>query len=98
MNELLIAFLLLLISALAVLIIIGILRLDAKVVEIDNKVSEFRKIDYAMLQKVVSVLRTINKNIRLGKLKDIYEIVRTSFIIANIYILFKKFSEQKHKK
>lgn len=90
MNELLIVFLLLLISAAMFSLILLILKADRKVLELNNQVTKVKNTDFSNLKKVVAFFNTINKNIKLGKIKYYIEVVLTAISAFNIVLLFKK--------
>ena len=94
MNELLIAILILLIFTGMYFFISLILKADKKVLEINDKVSEIKNVDFQKLKKTVDILNKINKYINLGKIKRIFEIVMTAFSVINIYFFYKKLTDK----
>lgn len=94
MNELLIAILILLIFTGMYFLISLILKADKKVLEINDKVSEIKNVDFQKLKKTVDILNKINKYINLGKIKRIFEIVMTAFSVINIYFFYKKLTDK----
>ena len=95
MNELLIAILILLISFAMFETIILILKADKKVIELNDKVTEVKNIDFKKFEKVVSVVNKINNTIRLGTIKKIFEVVMTANTVFSTVIFIKKFSNKK---
>lgn len=90
MNEVLIAFLILLISFAMFFSIIGIVKADEKINKFNNEITKFKKTDLSKIKITVKNLSKINKFIKLNKIKKIFEISMTVFSIANIFILYKK--------
>ena len=93
MNELIIAILIILISFGMFFAIIAILKADKKILELNDKVSDVKNVDFKKFEKVVSVVRKINNTIHLGKVRRIFEIIMTSFSVFNIIFIIKKFSD-----
>ena len=94
MYELLIAILIILISFGMFYIITLILKADKKVLALNDKIIELKNIDLRNFKKVISIAKAINKNIHLGKIKRIFEIVMTSISVFNIVVLIKKISDR----
>ena len=94
MNELLTAILIILISSATFFLIVLILKADKKILELNDKVTEVKNTDFKKLKKTVFVVQTINKNIHLGKIKRIFEIVMTSISVFNFIVLIKKISKK----
>ena len=90
MNELLIVFLLLLISAFMFFSISLIMKADKKVLDLNAQVSKFKETDFQKLEKIVTLFNTINKNIKLGKIKQYFEITMTAITTFNLVIILKK--------
>lgn len=90
MNELLIVFLILLISFLMFAAIILILKADRKVLELNVQVTKFKETDFSQLKRIVKFFSVINDNIKLGKIKYYFEIAMTVISAINIIIVAKK--------
>ena len=90
MNELLIVFLILIISFLMFLSIIFILKADKKVLELNGQVTKFKETDFTKLKKIVTFFGTINKYVKLGKIKQYFEIAMTAISTFNLIIILKK--------
>ena len=90
MNELLIVFLILLISVFMFLSIMYILKADRKVLELNTQVTKFKETDFSRLKNIVSFFGTVNKYVRLGKIRQYFEITMTAFTTYNLVIILKK--------
>ena len=93
MNELLTAFLILFITAIMIGAIYFILQADKKVAEINDKVSEFKNIDFVNLRKIVEFLHNINK-VSFGKIKHYVEIGLTAITTTKFVLMIKKLNQK----
>ena len=94
MNELLIAFFIILISFAMFFTIIAILNADKKILELNEKISGVKNINFETFNKVINIIQTINEKIHFGKVKRIFEIIMTTISIYNIIFLIKKVREK----
>lgn len=94
MNELLAAILILFIFAFMYLSIKYIVIADKKIIEINNQVCKIKNINFKTINKIVKMLKIINKNLHFGKIKKIFEIITISISVINIYTIYKKFADR----
>jgi len=90
MNELLIVFLILLISVFMFLSIMMILKADNKVLELNSHITKFKETDFTQLKKIVTFFSIINKYVKLGKIKQYFEITMTAVSTINLIVIAKK--------
>ena len=93
MNELLIAFLILFITAIMLSAVYFILKADKKIVEVNDKVSEFKNTDFVNLRKIIEVLHNINK-VSFGKIKYYIEIGLTAITTTKLVLMIKKLNQK----
>lgn len=97
MNELLIVFLILLISVFMFLSIIFILKADKKVLELNGEITKFKETDFSRLKKTIVYLNTFNKYFKLGKIRQYFEITMTTVSAYNLIIVAKKLWQKSSK-
>ena len=95
MNEILIVFLILLISYLMFGTIMLILKADKKLLEINQQVEKIKTTDLKNLRKIVSVLNKINKYVQFDKIKQAFEVAMTMMSAINLLIVLKKLRDKK---
>lgn len=98
MNELLTAFLILLISVSMFALIMLIIKANKKVIALNNNIESFKQIDLTKFQKAIRFLNKMNTHVRFSKIKHYFEIGLTAISTINLIILFKKISNKYKKK